>query len=53
MAFLKKKPGQFLFCFDHAVAWDGSRTGPANIPHATDSTVGSLLISSALDWLPI
>jgi hypothetical protein len=36
----KKKPGQFLFCFDHAVAWDSSRTGPANIPHAT---VGSLL----------
>ena len=30
-----KKPGQFLFCFDYAVAWDSSRTGPANIPHAT------------------
>jgi hypothetical protein len=29
-----------LFCFDHAVAWDSSRTGPANTPHAT---VGSLL----------
>jgi hypothetical protein len=29
-----------LFCFDHTVAWDSSRTGPANIPHAT---VGSLL----------
>jgi hypothetical protein len=40
MAFFFKKPGQFLFCFDHAVAWDSSRTGPANIPHAT---VGSLL----------
>jgi hypothetical protein len=29
-----------LFCFDHAIAWDSSRTGPANIPRAT---VGSLL----------
>ena len=40
IALFKKKRGQFLFCFDHAVAWDSSRTGPANIPHAT---VGSLL----------
>jgi hypothetical protein len=43
IAFFYKKPGQFLFCVDHAVAWDSSRTGPANFPHAT---VGSLLKTS-------
>jgi hypothetical protein len=40
--------GQFLFCFDHAVAWDSSRNGPANIPHAT---VGSHLKVRFWDYL--